>query len=66
VPVRCAPVFAAIATVTVPLPVPAAPALMVSHDALLVAFQAQVLPAVTLTLVVSPAAGELRVAGEIA
>jgi hypothetical protein len=66
VPVRSAPLFAATATFTVPLPVPLAPLLMVSHDALLVAFHAQVLPVVTLTLVASPAAGELRVIGVIA
>jgi hypothetical protein len=66
VPVRCAPLFAATATFTVPLPVPLAPLLMVSHDALVVAFHAHVLPVVTLTLAASPPAGELRVVGEIA
>ena len=57
-PVRCAPVLAATATLTLPLPVP--PALTVSQAALLVELQAQVLAVVTATLVVSPAAGELR------
>ena len=66
VPVRCTPASAATATLTVPLPVPVVPLLTVSHAALLVAPQAQVLPAVTLTLVVSPAAGEVRVVGAIA
>jgi hypothetical protein len=66
VPVRSAPAFAATATLTVPFPVPVPPLATVSHAALLVALQAQVLPAVTPTLAVSPAAGELRFAGEIA
>ena len=47
VPLRWAPVLAATATLTLPLPVPVAPALTVSQAALLVALQAQVLPAVT-------------------
>ncbi len=66
VPLRWAPVLAATATLTLPLPVPVAPLLTVSHVALLVALQAQVLPAVTATLVASPAAGEVRVVGAIA
>ena len=66
VPLRWAPVLAATATLTLPLPVPVAPALTVSQAALLVALQAQVLPAVTATLVASPAAGEVRVVGAIA
>ena len=55
--------LAATATLTVPLPVPLPPALTVSHAALLVELHAQVLPAVTATLAVSPAAGEFRFDG---
>ena len=67
VPLRWAPVLAATATLTLPSGrVPVAPLLTVSHAALLVALQAQVLPAVTATLVASPAAGEVRVVGAIA
>ena len=66
-PVRCdAPVFGATATVTSPSPVPEAPALTVSHAALLVVDHAQLLPAVTATVVDSPAAGEFRVVGVMA
>ena len=52
------PVFAAYEYVTVPLPVPFAPPVIVSHDeALLEAFQVQLdEDAVTLTLPVPPAA----------
>jgi hypothetical protein len=50
VPLRAAPVFAAIAKATVPLPVPAAPLLTVSHATFAVAVHAQVaLEAVTAT-----------------
>ena len=48
VPLRWAPVLAATGDAArVPLPVPVAPALTVSQVALLVALQAQVLPAVS-------------------
>jgi hypothetical protein len=67
VPVRCAvPVFAATMMPTVPLPVPVAPEPIVNHAALLVVLQAQVLPAVTPIATGSPAAGEVRLVGEIA
>jgi hypothetical protein len=67
VPVRVVvAVFAATAIVAVPLPLPLPPALTVSQAALLVVDHAQELPAVTLTDVDSPAAGEVRVFGEIA
>ena len=64
VPVRCAvPVLAATMTSTLPSPVPPDPTL--SHAALLVVLQAQVLPAVTVTATDSPAAGDVRLVGEI-
>jgi hypothetical protein len=64
VPVRCAVAeFAAMVMLTVPLPVPLAPAVTVIHPALLTAVHAQV--AVTLTLVDSPAAREVLLAGLI-
>lgn len=43
VPLRAAPVFAATVKPTDPLPVPLAPDVTVIHDALLTAFQVQVL-----------------------
>jgi hypothetical protein len=56
-PVRAVvPVLAATFIVTGPLPVPLAPLVMVSHAALLVAVQAQVEAAVTLTVSISPLA----------
>ena len=67
VPVRCAvPVLAATATLTLPLPVPFAEPPTLSHTAVLVAVQAQVLDVVTATATFSPAAGDVRVVGEIA
>jgi hypothetical protein len=67
VPIRCAVlVFAATTTLTVPVPVPDPPEPTLSQVALLVVFQAQVLPAVTVTATDSPAAGDVRVVGEIA
>ena len=51
---------------TVPLLVPDAPFEMVSHAALLVAVHAHEAPAVTATEVVSPAAGEVLLAGAMA
>jgi hypothetical protein len=66
-PVRCAvPVFAATTTLTLPVPVPDPPEPTLSQAALLVVLQVQVLPAVTATATDSPAAGEVRVVGEIA
>jgi hypothetical protein len=59
-------VFAATAIETLPLPEPAEPAVTVSHDAAPEVFHAHPLPAVTVTVNDSPAAGELRVAGAIA
>jgi hypothetical protein len=64
VPVRCAvPVFAATTTSTLPLPVLPDPTL--NHAALLVVLHAHVLPAVTVTATDSPAAGDVRLVGEI-
>jgi hypothetical protein len=58
-------VLAATLKATVPLPVPLAPLVIASQAALLVAVQPQVLPAVTAVEKVSPALGDVRVAGEI-
>jgi hypothetical protein len=58
-------VFAAMATVTLPLPVPFVLDVKVSQLALLDAVQAQLLPAVMPTVVDSPAAMEVRAVGEI-
>jgi hypothetical protein len=58
-------VFGATVTLTVPLPEPDPPAVIESHPAPLAALQVQPLPAVTDTAMVSPAAGEVRVAGEM-
>src|SRR5204862_6165737 len=58
VPFRAAPGFAATVKVTEPAPVPLSPELMVIHEALLAAAQAQVLPVVTVTTCpVAPVAG---------
>jgi hypothetical protein len=59
-------VFSAMAIVTLPLPVPLVVDVKVSHAALLDAVHAQALPAVIPTLVDSPAAMDVRAAGEIA
>ena len=61
---EAAPVFAAALIVTVPLPLPLAPLWTVSHGALPAAVHVHPLPAVTLTVVVPPAAGRLRVVGD--
>jgi hypothetical protein len=53
------PVLAATDRATVPLPLPLAPLVIVSHDALLVVAQAQPRRLVTATLVDSPAATAL-------
>ena len=62
---RGPPVVAAALYCTVPLPDPLAPALMVSHEALLEAVQAHPDPAVTATLPVPPAAATLALVGAI-
>jgi hypothetical protein len=56
VAVRAAPVLAAIVKVTVPLPLPDAPAVIAANVALLVAVQVQPVPAVTATVALPPAA----------
>jgi hypothetical protein len=66
VPVRCVvAVFAATVTATVPLPLPDAPEVIVSHDALLVAVQPHPPATVTVTDSGSPDAGEVRTVGAI-
>ena len=52
-------VFAATESATVPLPLPLAPLVIVSHEALLVAVHAQPARVVTATLFASPAATAL-------
>jgi hypothetical protein len=54
VPVRAAPVFAAVLIDTVPFPLPLAPAVIDNHDTLLVAVHAQPAPVVTVTEPVGP------------
>jgi hypothetical protein len=53
VPVRCAPLLAAMLYPTAPFPLPSAPDVTVIHDALLVAVQAQPAPAVTVIVPVA-------------
>ena len=66
VPVRLVvPVFAAAAMVTVPFPVPAAPAVTVIHAALLTAVHTQPAAALTVVPAVPPAAGSDWLVGEI-
>jgi hypothetical protein len=66
VPVLAAPVFAAAANATVPLPVPDAPPVSVSHGALAVAVHAQVpADAVTATEPEPPVSATLCPVGEI-
>lgn len=66
VPLRGAvEVFAATPILTLPLPVPLAPLETVSHVALLVVVQAHELAAATDTVVVSPAAPDARLDGEM-
>ena len=63
-PVRCdVALLAATLTLTLPVPLPLAPAVTVSHDAELDAVHAQPLAAVTATLLVSPGASTVRLAG---
>ena len=68
VPLRCVvPVLAAALNPTVPLPLPLAPLVTVSHDvALLTAVQAQPVAAVTLVDPVPPPAATVWLVGEIA
>jgi hypothetical protein len=54
VPVRTAAVFAATVKLTDPLPIPAVPAVIVIHDALLTAVHAHVPPAETVIAVPAP------------
>src|SRR5687767_11945206 len=64
---RCVPpVLAATVSVTLPLPLPLAPFTMVTHDVVVVAVQAQLAPAVTLTVMLSPPAATVLLAGLIA
>jgi hypothetical protein len=58
-------VLGAIVTATVPLPLPLAPELTMIQATELAALHRQPVPAVTLMLAESPAAGEFLVAGEI-
>src|SRR6266550_5410810 len=66
VPDRVDPVVAATANVTVPAPLPLAPAVMVIHGALLVAVHAQPAPAVTETVPLPPEEGTVCVSGDTA
>ena len=66
VPMRCvAPVFAATVKPTEPFPLPDAPLVTVIQETLLAAVQAQPVPAVTESVALSPAAGDVRLTGEI-
>ena len=53
------PVFAAALNPTVPVPVPVAPDVMLSHGALLTAVHAHALVVVTVTVPVPPSTGTL-------
>jgi hypothetical protein len=65
-PVRCeVDVLAATVTVALPLPVPLAPDVIESQLVELLAVHVQLLPAVTATVTASPAAGEVRLVGDI-
>ena len=63
---EAASVLAETEYVTVPLPVPFAPEVIVTHDATLAVVQLQVLEVVTVRLPVPPAAVNDVLAGEIA
>ena len=64
-PLRCVDaVLAATDIATLPLPMPLAPPVTVSHAAPLDAVHAQPVPAVTDALVVPPAAGAVNESGE--
>jgi hypothetical protein len=63
---RCVvPVFAATVNITLPSPLPLLPLAIVTHDALFVEVQAQLWPAVTLTVADSPPAAAVLFAGLI-
>ena len=62
---RAVPLLAPVVQLTVPLPLPLAPEVMVSQGALLVAVHAQPAAAVTATLPVAPEAGALALVGAI-
>ncbi len=64
VPVREPPVLAATATEIKPFPLPLPPFVIVNHEILLTAFQAQPAPALILKLVVPPPTGTDAFAGE--
>ena len=64
VPVRAPPEFAAIATPTVPLPVPLAPEVTVMNASLLAAVHAHALPVVTVIVAVLAAAPALMLVGD--
>ena len=65
-PTRCpTAVFAATVTATVPLPLPDPPDVTVIHGVPLTAVHPHPVPAVTATVSDSPAAGELRIPGEM-
>jgi len=70
VPLRAAPLFAAAVTVTLPLPVPLAGPVIVSHGAFDVALHEHVAPvalvAVIAVVALPPSGGALPLAGEIA
>jgi hypothetical protein len=66
VPVRAAPVLAAIVKFVLPLPVPDAPLVIVIHGTLLVAVQAHAgTDAVTVVEPVAPVSGTVWLAGEM-
>ena len=65
VPVRFLPSFLATVSLTVPSPVPLAPAVMVIHDSLELAVHMQVPPVDTLMVPVPPATFIFTVSGEI-
>ena len=65
VPSRFLPLLLATVNLTVPLPVPLAPALMVIHDSLELAVHVQALPVDTLTVAAPPSESIFTVSGEI-
>jgi hypothetical protein len=66
VPLRAPATFTAALNPTVPLPVPVAPDVMVSHGTLLLAVHAHALVVVTVTVPVPPSTGMFWLVGEIA
>jgi hypothetical protein len=59
-------VFASAVNLTLPEPLPEAPLVIVTHDALLVDDQLQPVPVVTVTVPLPPVPGNVWLAGEIA